>query len=52
MVQHVVQYIVLDVDLDVYLDVVLNPIRPGEGHFVPGSFSYCDFQNFSIATMS
>ena len=31
----------------------INPIRHGGGgHFVPGSFSYCDCQNFSIATMS
>ena len=30
----------------------INPIRHGGGHFVPGSFSYCDIQKFSKATMS
>ena len=31
---------------------VLTLLGMGGGHFVPGSFSYCDCQNFSIATMS
>ena len=47
--------LVVNVDHSYEFDLLLvsfNPIIHGGGHLVPGSFSYCDFQNFSIATAS